>query len=145
MSENPGWAAWKGNMDAALNSAFETLLWVGDCNGTAEHDDCRGEDCDKGLDDLGFTPDSFAPGAAREVEEDLQGFVTSCLAERPTCFDAMTADVVGYDFILTRQGQGTGFWDRGLGEMGKWLTGMAKTYPTQDAYVGDDGIVYVHN
>lgn len=144
MSENPGWAAWRHNMDDALNSAFETLLRTGHCNGTAEHEDCRGEDCDKGLDDLGFTPDDFAPGAAREVEEDLQGFVTSCLAERPDCFDGMTADMVGYDFILTRNRHGAGFWDRGLGEMGDWLTKMAHPFGTQDAYVSDDGIVYVH-
>lgn len=144
-TDNPGWAAWRPNFDEAMTAYFETLLWTSHCNGEATHDDCRGEDCASALDDLGYTGDDFAPGAAREAEEDLQGFVTSCLGERPDCFDGMTADVVGYDFCLSRQGQGAGFWDRGLGERGKWLTGMAKSFGDMGAYVGDDGKLYVHD
>lgn len=143
VADNPGWAAWRPNFDVALSNAFATLLWLGRCNGTAEHDGCRGEDCDTGLDQLGCSTDAFAPSAAREVEQDLHGFVTSCLAERPDCFTDMTADQVGYDFILTRNGHGAGFWDRGLGEVGDWLSAMAKPFGTQDAYVSD-GVVYVH-
>jgi hypothetical protein len=141
MSDNPGWAAWRGGMDEALTQAFETLLWVGSCNGTAtqahsDPADCGGQDCDVNLDDLGFTADNFAAGAGREVEEDLHGFVTSCLAERPDCFAWCAEDPgqVGHDFILTRNGHGAGFWDRGLGELGKWLTGMAKPFGSQNAY-----------
>lgn len=148
MSENAGWAAWRHNMDEALSAAFATLLWTGTCQGQAEHtepSDCRGEDCDKGLDDLGYEADDFTPDAAREVEEDLHGFVTSCLGERPDCFAWTDGDPgqVGHDFILTRNGHGVGFWDRGLGELGDWLTAMAEPFGTQDAYVSGEHI-YVH-
>lgn len=34
----------------------------------------------------------------------------------------------GHDFYLTREGHGAGFWDRGLGELGDYLTGIAKAY-----------------
>jgi len=34
----------------------------------------------------------------------------------------------GHDFWLTRNGHGTGFWDRGLGALGKALSDAAKTY-----------------
>ncbi|UTN92852.1 hypothetical protein SEA_BENCH_134 [Mycobacterium Phage Bench] len=34
----------------------------------------------------------------------------------------------GHDFYLTREGHGAGFWDRGLGELGEYLTGIAKSY-----------------
>jgi len=34
----------------------------------------------------------------------------------------------GHDFYLTREGHGAGFWDRGLGELGEYLTDIAKSY-----------------
>lgn len=145
--DNPGWAAWRRNFNDALTSYYETLIWTSRCNGTVKgghEESCLGEDCDSALDDLGCTPDDFVPGAAREAEEDLYGFVTSCLAERPDAFEGMTADMVGYDFCLTRQGQGVGFWDRGLGERGDWLTAMSKPFGDTGAYLGDDGKLYAH-
>jgi hypothetical protein len=36
------------------------------------------------------------------------------------------ADSFGHDFYLTREGHGAGFWDRGLGELGDYLTKIAK-------------------
>ena len=50
---------------------------------------------------------------------------------------------VAHDFWLTRNGHGTGFWDRGLGEVGERLSAAAKVYGSSDAYVGDDGKVYL--
>lgn len=48
----------------------------------------------------------------------------------------------GHDFWLTRNGHGAGFWDRGLGEVGRKLTEAAKVYGSQDLYIGDDGKIY---
>ena len=58
-------------------------------------------------------------------------------------------DEAGHDFWLTRNGHGTGFWDRGYGneekeEIGKQLTQAAKSYGTFDLYLGDgkyDGMI----
>jgi hypothetical protein len=38
----------------------------------------------------------------------------------------------GYDFYLTREGHGAGFWDRGLGELGDYLTQIAKSAGSAD-------------
>ena len=38
------------------------------------------------------------------------------------------AELAGHDFALTRNGHGTGFWDRGLGEIGDMLTEECKPY-----------------
>lgn len=35
---------------------------------------------------------------------------------------------MGHDLVLTSQGHGAGFWDRGDGELGDKLTALAKTY-----------------
>ena len=53
-----------------------------------------------------------------------------------------TADLAGYDFWLTRNGHGTGFWDRGLGNIGKRLAGRAAECGSADLYVGDDGRIW---
>ncbi len=48
----------------------------------------------------------------------------------------------GHDLWLTRNGNGFGFWDRGLGEIGDKLTEIAKLEGSRDLYVGDDGLIY---
>ena len=49
---------------------------------------------------------------------------------------------LGHDFALTRNGHGTGFWDRGLGEVGEQLTRYAERSGEADLYIGDDGKIY---
>jgi hypothetical protein len=53
------------------------------------------------------------------------------------------AEHMGHDFWLTRNGHGAGFWDRGLGELGERLSQLARTFGECDAYVGDDGRIYL--
>lgn len=48
----------------------------------------------------------------------------------------------GYDFWLTRNRHGAGFWGRGLGPIGDELTEAAHAYGEASLYVGDDGAVY---
>jgi len=48
----------------------------------------------------------------------------------------------GHDFWLTRCGHGAGFWDRGLGDIGRKLTDACKPYGNVDLYIGDDGKIY---
>lgn len=56
---------------------------------------------------------------------------------------SLEREQVGHDFWLTRNGHGTGFWDRGLGEVGERLSQAAHVYGECDLYVGDDGKLYV--
>lgn len=51
----------------------------------------------------------------------------------------------GHDFWLTRNGHGTGFWDRPEvygDEKGLELTALAESFGPVDLYVGDDGRIY---
>jgi len=49
---------------------------------------------------------------------------------------------MGHDFWLTRNGHGTGFWDRDLGEFGERLTALSKDFPTLNVILGNDEMVY---
>ena len=74
---------------------------------------------------------------------------------RNACFDFLVAnkellsqteltnEQIGHDFWLTRNGHGTGFWDRGLGEVGDKLTESCMVVGECDVYVGDDGELHV--
>lgn len=55
------------------------------------------------------------------------------------------AGQVGHDFVLTRNGEGAGFWDRGLGEQGDRLTEACRPYGRFHLYIGDDGKIYAHS
>lgn len=51
----------------------------------------------------------------------------------------------GHDFWFTRNGHGVGFWDRGLGVVGRRLSalcGYDGIFKPIDLYVGDDGKLY---
>jgi hypothetical protein len=49
----------------------------------------------------------------------------------------------GHDFWLTRNRHGAGFWDRGLGDLGRTLTDIAHGYGACYVYVGDDNRIHV--
>lgn len=48
----------------------------------------------------------------------------------------------GHDFWLTRNRHGSGYWDRGLGEIGEKLTEAAHGFGEAVIYNGDDGKIY---
>lgn len=54
----------------------------------------------------------------------------------------LTLEQTGHDFWLTRNGHGSGFWDRGLEDIGEALSEAAKEFGEQYLYVGDDGKLY---
>ena len=52
----------------------------------------------------------------------------------------------GHDFCYTRNGHGTGFWDRGLGDVGDGLAaacGDSTPFSSEDPYMGGDGRIYL--
>jgi hypothetical protein len=49
---------------------------------------------------------------------------------------------LGHDFLLTRNGHGAGFWDKGYGDVGDKLTDNCLPYGSFDVYIGDDGKIY---
>ncbi len=95
-----------------------------------------------------------APRDEDGIEEESEGWASETLermaADVVAFVEAEWADVqeleptqVGYDFWLTRNHHGAGFWDRGLGELGERLTRAANAYGEAYLYVGDDGLTYL--
>ena len=48
----------------------------------------------------------------------------------------------GAEFYFTRNGHGTGFWDRGTGPVFDRLSEAARDYGSSEDMVGDDGLIY---
>jgi hypothetical protein len=46
-----------------------------------------------------------------------------------------SAETFGHDLLLTRNGHGAGFWDRGLGELGDRLSEAARVYGSTSAEI----------
>lgn len=133
--------------EEAFHQYIQAALWSSSCNGTARAaHDCRGQDCDTPLEDLYYNPCDIHPESLVQMSKDLEDFVDGCLEEDPDVFDGIEAGQVGHDFWLTRNHHGTGFWDRGLGERGRWLTERSHPYGEASLYVDThDNKVYYQN
>lgn len=114
-------------IQTATEQALETLLW-------SESDD-NGEPLDalySAYDITGDEVDIFA--------DQLRDFI---LSNQDDLLD-ITATSCGHDFVLTRNGHGVGFWDRGYGDRGDRLTAACKPYGECGLYVGDDDGLYMY-
>jgi len=101
-------------------------------------------DDDGGFLDNRFGEDDIDPETQRAMWEDCSRFLrenVADLAEMMEKTDA-TMETLGHDFWLTRNGHGTGFWDRGAEEVGERLTEAAHAFGGFDLYIGDDGRIY---
>jgi hypothetical protein len=79
-------------------------------------------------------------GTLKEMKLDCDDFIM--LAKDPLSRADLPASTAGYNFWLTRNRHGAGFWDLGLGKVGEELTTLAHTYGSVDLYVGDDDKLY---
>ena len=86
----------------------------------------------------------WSPEAIEQMEQDAEDFFAKAedLLAQTGVEDPRQH---GYDFWLTRNGHGVGFWDRGYGEVGDKLTALADKYGSSDMYKGDDGKAYVES
>jgi hypothetical protein len=97
--------------------------------------------------DKEYTVEDICPDTLRKMFIDCQHFQQNYgrFYERGGWTDAEA----GHDFWLTRNGHGTGFWDRGYKderkeEFGELLTKAAKSYGPFDLYLGNgpyDGMI----
>lgn len=133
------------DIDAVLNHYMITALWWSST-------DDGGNDLDSnwGVEDI-------APETVASMRADVADFLHLIERERPGVWEDMNGTVwseepgadgagqVGHDLWLTRNGHGTGFWDRYWGgtlpryvELGDFLAHWAKTLGESHLYVGDD-------
>ena len=123
------------------SQALDTLLWS-ESNDNGEPLDSEYSACDishKTKDELFAECKTFLFADFPEDNDYLSGF---------ELINALNIDYdfsrAGHDFILTRNGHGAGYWDRGLGSLGEELTERAKAYGPMHLYVGDDEEIHHH-
>jgi hypothetical protein len=85
--------------------------------------------------------------AEASMIEDCENFLNAVEDSDVDWRSGWSAEQMGHDLWLTRNGHGAGFWDRYYGgdlyEVGQRLTLAAKAYGSSDVYVGDDGKLHV--
>jgi hypothetical protein len=89
--------------------------------------------------DANYDADDLAPESVASITVDCRDFIASNADD----LAGMDAEQAGHDFLLTRDGHGAGFWDRGLGDRGDRLSANARPYGDSGFYVGDDGRIHV--
>ena len=87
-----------------------------------------------------YSIDDISKQAIQQMENDVDDFIAS--NEDLLTQSGQSDEQIGHDFWLTRNGHGTGFWDRGLGDVGDDLSKASKSYGEVYLYVGDDGMIY---
>jgi len=125
------------NRLAKVVSAFiDALLW---------------SECDENSEpfDENYSARDLSADTVATICADCAEFLRLCDAANLSDFDTLalrhnnSASIVnvGYDFCLTRNEHGAGFWD-GDWDKGDELTAIAQTFPPISLYLGDDGAVY---
>ncbi|QRI45328.1 hypothetical protein SEA_ENNEA_94 [Gordonia phage Ennea] len=121
-------------VDSMARGYVDALCW------TQRAYDDDNADADLTLSDMGYGYDDLAPGTRARIIGELMALITAHpLAVRMyganRRYNGCEGDVwshFGHDYLLTRDGHGAGFWDRGLGDLGDYLTAIAKTMGEHD-------------
>lgn len=116
-------------LDRFFQAYLVCALWSSHDNATPE----GGEPFDRN-----YEVDDIPEAVRNRMRDECREFIEANLADLAN----LDAEACGHDFWLTRNGHGAGFWDRGLGALGRRLTDACDPYGTVDLYVGDDGKVW---
>jgi len=99
--------------------------------------------------DLNYDIWDIAPEAMRSAMESCAEFQEQHKELLATAYELYTPRdgyhgpaLAGHDLWLTAAGHGAGYWDRGLGDVGKALTDAARKFGECYIEVGDDGLIY---
>lgn len=127
--------------DRIVNSYLEAALW------TAGEDEIGEPMTDS------YTIHDFAPEVKEQAYRDIEKFISSnslqasdALSNKSYEYGGDSMAQFGHDFLLTRNGEGAGFWDRealkavGVGEA---LTQGSKEFRSLTVVAGDDGKLYL--
>lgn len=116
-----------------FQGALECALWLGMTIVWAD-EQAESESCD-----LRDRAEEVPAAVLESLREDVQTFLAqnADLLEVAISLYNLSSDEdrewtvgeqIGHDFMLTRNGHGAGFWDRGLGEVGDYLTANCRPY-----------------
>ena len=108
---------------------------------TDESDDTGGIPLDEN-----YGPDDIAPDTLAKMMEDCNAFIENASPELAECNehfpDKLDDRTAGFNFWITRNNHGAGFWDLGLGELGDALTAKADGFGEFNLYIGDDNLIH---
>lgn len=113
-------------------------VWAGLDHSTGEDGgDSLPLDENWGTEDIGDT-------AVLEALVECQAFIEAneALLWEAYITQGYCAEQAGHDFFLTRNGHGTGFWDRGLDSVGDKLADAARAYGTRELWPDGDQLVW---
>lgn len=120
-----------------LAGYLECLVWTGTLDfmtGTYE----QGGECltSDGILDMVVSVEDLSPEIVAAATADVDSFIDQ-IGEYLKYWELpehLTAGQLGHDFCLTRNHHGAGFWDRGYGELGEWLTRVCHAMGSQSLY-----------
>jgi hypothetical protein len=123
------------DLDEFTRAYIEAALWS------------TNDDDDKPL-DANYDPDDIAPDTLATIIADCRRFQADNAADLALAYKRYPQKEwspeaqAGHDFWLTRNGHGTGFWDRGIGKVGDQLTDASRKCGEVNLYVGDNGKIH---
>jgi hypothetical protein len=118
-------------LDGFTRQYLETALW----SSNDESDESGGKPMDRN-----YGVEDFAPESLEIAVRDCERFRRENAAD----LEGLDETDVAHDFWLTRNGHGAGFWDGDYDEaVGERLTAACEGFGECDAYIGDDGRVYL--
>lgn len=143
------------DVDAIVKGYLDCQLWAQldydnpscDCHASDPQNACHNYNLDKryGLDDISADYVDRITGEIADIVVAHPLAVRMYLARlqrHGRSGDGMSSaaanEQFGHDYYLTREGHGAGFWDRGLGELGQYLTNVSKWAGAADD-LSDDG------
>lgn len=115
-------------LEAFFDAYVECAFWSSRVN------NCIPEEDPTPLDEF-FEPADLTDEARASLLADCRDFLIS---NRDLIGD-LDMSQCGHDFWLSRNGHGTGFWDRGTGKQGDDLHAAAKVYGSVDFWITVDG------
>ena len=110
-------------MNDTLMQYLETAIW---------------SSCDENGDHFKADLSDFTPEAIEQAKKDLADFIE----QAGDLLEDLDMTDVAHDLWLTRNHHGAGFWDRGLGDIGKKLTDIAHSFGELGLYKDDDSQVH---
>lgn len=118
----------KQNRHEFIDGYLDAMLWA----------NCERDEMDTDPD-----RDALSWSALKNMVRDAVDFFRSQYTYLEEASESRPWDYLGHDFALNRAGHGTGFWDRGLGEIGDRLSKAALVCGDAYLYHDNDGRIYM--
>lgn len=126
-----------------LRAYLVAQVWTGTISWMTNDYEHGGEEYNSdGILDHYISADNLDADIVARCTEDVDAFIELVepylkyweLPESVNNGQMLGAAQFGHDFSLTRNGHGAGFWDRGLGDLGDWLTRCAQSFGNSSLY-----------